>query len=589
MPAATTVFASLIAAYCSKFIYCLIRNFFTARKTGFPSVIVPWDQNHFFWMVASVPLRPHFQRWLPKAVYDRIVLTIYGWEFHERMRPFEEYSGPRGNDKSYMLVTCGKSEFWTYDADIANEVLRRPRDFQQVDITDLFMARFGHNVLTSNGDRWARQRKVVASVINERISKAVFTESIRQTDGLLGDLHRNASRGGDVAESNKVFDMIKKITIHVLSGAGMGASIPWEDNANEKPKPGFKMTYIEAVKTVIHNVTGPLILPQWFLSNYPTFLPGYQTMNSLSYAVQEFPTHTQDLLDQERQRSAASKDGEARSNIMSQLLQASETTTSGGDKGKTLSDEEIRGNLFIFTAAGFDTTANTLSYAVTLLARHPGWQDWLTEEIDAILPAGITNEELEYAAVFPKCTRMMALMLETLRLFTPLIHIAKQTRTPQTIQTSSGDHWLPANTTVYIDTVALGLDPEVWRNLNSPEKAENGSDDELRFRPTRWLNPAGSSQVLFQPPKGAFLPWSAGPRVCPGQKMAQVEFTAVILALLRHHRIDAVPLEGESEEEVNSRLDALMRNSISILTLQMDGVYDVADNKGLKLRLSKRR
>ncbi|KAK4542300.1 hypothetical protein LTR36_006953 [Oleoguttula mirabilis] len=580
--------AALIAAYCSTFLYCITRNFFTARKTGFPSVIVPWDQNHFFWMVCSVPLRPHLQKWLPKPVYDRIVLTIYGWEFHERMRPYEEYFGPGRNDKSFMLVTCGKSEFWTYDAEITSEVLRRPRDFQQVDLTALFMARFGHNVLTSDGDRWARQRKVIASVINERISKAVFDESIRQTDGLLGEVYRGALNPGEAAESTHLFDMIKKITIHVLGGAGMGASVPWDDDVNVKPKSGFKMTYMEAVKTVIHNVTGPIILPQWFLSNYPSFLPGYQTLNSLSYAMQEFPTHTMDMLDQERQRSAASKDGKARSNIMSQLLQASESP-GVDEKSKALSDEEMMGNLFIFTAAGFDTTANTLSYAVALLVRFPQWQDWLVEEIDSILMTEVTNEELEYTAIYPRCIRIMAFMMETLRLYTPLVHIPKQTRTPQTIQTTSGDYWLPANTTLYLNNVALGLDPEVWRNLNLSNEAEATEDDELRFRPTRWLNPLGSAQPLFSPPKGRFLPWSAGPRVCPGQKMAQVEFTAVILALLRRNRIEAVPLSGESTEQVNSRLDALMKDSISILTLQMNGVYDVDEDKGLRLRMCKRK
>ena len=139
MPSLLTVTATLVAAYFSTFIYCFIRNFFNARNTGFPSVICPWDQNHFVWMIISVPLRPWLQKHLPKYVYDRLVLTIYGWEFHERLRPFEEYSGPRGNDKSYMLVTCGRSEFWTRDAEIAAQVVGRPREFTQVDMTDLFV------------------------------------------------------------------------------------------------------------------------------------------------------------------------------------------------------------------------------------------------------------------------------------------------------------------------------------------------------------------------------------------------------------------------------------------------------------------
>lgn len=139
MPTILTVVGTVIAAYFSTFVYCFIRNFINVRGIDLPSIIVPWDQNHFLWMVTSVPLRPILQRYLPKFVYDRLVLTIYGWEFHERLRPFEEYSGPQGNEKSFMLVSCGRLELWTWDAEIVAQILGRPRDFMQVDLTDLFV------------------------------------------------------------------------------------------------------------------------------------------------------------------------------------------------------------------------------------------------------------------------------------------------------------------------------------------------------------------------------------------------------------------------------------------------------------------
>ncbi|CAJ2509377.1 Uu.00g144030.m01.CDS01 [Anthostomella pinea] len=549
MPSIAVIAVGLLAAYCATFVYKFVRNYINARKTGLPMIFVPWDQNSFFWMAFSVPLRPHLQKWLPKWIMTEMV---------------------------------------TSDPEIAHEILRRPRDFVQHSLMDLFMARFGRNVLTTNGDHWARQRRIVASAINERISKAVFNESVKQTDELLSVVYRGAK--DKAAETNGIFDMIKKVTIHVLNGAGMGESVPFENDASLKPKPGYELSYIEAVKAIIYNVAGPIILPEWFLSNYPKFLPGHLNLKTLGHAIHEFPSLTNDMLDQERHRAANSKTGESRSNIMSQLLQASESEGRAEGK-KVLSDEEMTGNLFIFTAAGFDTTANTLSYAVALLARYPEWQDWLLEEIDQILPADATNQELDYAAVFPKATRVVAFMFETLRLFTPLVHIAKQTgATPQVIKTSKGTYTIPAYTTTYINCVALHLNADIWRNINLEDTDSASHDDELRFRPTRWLNPSGSSQMHFQPPKGAYLPWSAGPRVCPGQKMAQVEFTAVILILLRRSRAEAVPLPGEDTAQVKHRLDARMKNSVSILTLQMDGVYDAtSEDKGLKLRLARRK
>jgi cytochrome P450 len=477
------------------------------------------------------------------------------------------------------------------------------------------MGQFGRNVLTDNGEKWAKQRKVVAGVINERISKTVFNESVRQTEGLLGEVYERAD--GGVSDSNRLFDMMKKITIHVLSGAGMGASVAWNGNNNERPREGYKMTYIEACKTVINGVAGPIILPIWLMKNWPWFLPGHEFLQALAPAMIEFPLHTKHLLEQERQRTL-SHGGLTQSNIMSQLLQASEQE----EKSKALTEEEMLGNLFIFTAAGFDTTANTLSYALVLLCRYPEVQDWILEEVDDLLPTSSSSsgEEVDYAAVFPKVTRIMAVMLETLRLFVPVIHLARDTHKAEVIQTSQRTYNIPADCNVYVDSVALHLDQTLWRDLNQPEatriptSSTNNSTaemtpDEHLFRPSRWINPPGSQHPLFQPPRGAYVPWSAGPRVCPGQKMAQVEFTAIFLTLFRRHRIEVMPLKvengidgdgglrDETREEVNARLDCLMRDSISVLTLQMVGVYDVGTGdgergeggKGLPVRFSRRR
>jgi cytochrome P450 len=112
-------------------------------------------------------------------------------------------------------------------------------------------------------------------------------------------------------------------------------------------------------------------------------------------------------------------------------------------------------------------------------------------------------------------------MFEILRLFAPVIHLSRTTPTAQTIMTSHGEYWIPARTNVYVNTISLGLDPEAYRNMNVnlAEGEEESEDDEMRFRPSRWVNPPGSEQKLYQPPKGSFMPWSSGPRVCPGQKV----------------------------------------------------------------------
>ncbi|KAK5166540.1 uncharacterized protein LTR77_008083 [Saxophila tyrrhenica] len=587
MPSILLAFAVLVTAYASTFVYRFTRGWIDGRKTGFPLVLLPLDPNWLPWMIVSVPWRKWLQKNLPRSIYQRVVLSIYGWEFWEKTAPYDELAAPQGDRKNFLLVSCGRLELWTCDSAIVAEVLSRPKDFNQLDIGNFILNKFGDNILTTDGDRWARHRKVVAGVINERISKSVFDETVVQARGLLDQIQTD-SNGTSAIETNKAFDWAKKITMQVLSGAGMGTQLPWNNEGHEKPAPGFKQTYSQSVTHVISNIAGPLLLPQWFLLNYPSWAPGYSVLKPLGIAIEEFPIHTDRLLQDERRR-AREEGGSSKSNILSQLLEASDSSEKQSAKSAPLSDRELRGDLFIFTAAGFDTTANTISYAFVLLARYPKWQDWLFEEVDDILPND-PNEELDYIATFPRATRTLAFMLEVLRLFTPLNHIAKQAQTPQPLHTPGKTYWLPANTTMYINVVPLHRDPAVWRGLNLPEGETSAKDDELHFRPNRWTNPSGSAQVLYQPAKGTYVPWSAGPRVCPGQKMGQVEFVAVFLTILRTHRIDAVALGEESKQVMNKRLDARMEKSHSLLTLQMEDIYDVkGEDDGLKLRISRRK
>lgn len=135
------VVATLALLYFSTFAYCFVRNYLNARKSGFPSIIVPIDQNHVLWMILSVPLRPWLQKYLPGFIYKRLALTIYCWEYLEGLRPFRELAARGKDDKSFMLVTCGRAEFSTRDPELVNEILYRTRDFHQLDLTELFVSR----------------------------------------------------------------------------------------------------------------------------------------------------------------------------------------------------------------------------------------------------------------------------------------------------------------------------------------------------------------------------------------------------------------------------------------------------------------
>lgn len=160
---------------------------------------------------------------------------------------------------------------------------------------------------------------------------------------------------------------------------------------------------------------------------------------------------------------------------------------------------------------------------------------------------------------------------ETLRLYGSFGFIPKTTGSrSQSLSLQKKNYDLPPNTYVTINTQALHTDPAHW-NPNS-----------LSWHPKRWIiTPSNSnrqpSETMLKPSKGTFLPWADGPRACPGRRMAEVEFVAVMATLFHRHRVSPVLLHGETAESAKSRLLHMVDDSaISAVTLQMQHPRNVA-------------
>lgn len=148
----------------------------------------------------------------------------------------------------------------------------------------------------------------------------------------------------------------------------------------------------------------------------------------------------------------------------------------------------------------------------------------------------------------------------------------------QTLTIDGKDVAMPPGTDINLDLAALHHDPQLW------------GPDSLEFRPDRWIPSAtdqektnqekrldtenGSydyqSESLIAPTPGTFLPWTGGPRVCPGKKFSQVEFTRIILGLFRDGaRVRIVEEEGESQEQARARARAIADDATVLFTLKM--------------------
>ncbi|KAF4546899.1 Hypothetical protein D9617_106g078130 [Elsinoe fawcettii] len=207
-------------------------------------------------------------------------------------------------------------------------------------------------------------------------------------------------------------------------------------------------------------------------------------------------------------------------------------------------------------------------------------------------PYNPNEDEPDYAAVFPRALRCQALMMEVLRLYPPAVHNIRMNTSGKTqiIKTSKHEIRVPNGCAFYTDFVSLQTDPKVWRGLNLPgytgktgkdvvetyQDAKDRTQDEYKFRPGRWLVPSPEGGPnLFKPPAGHFVAFSFGPRICPGQKMAQVEFVGVIMTLMRRFRVVANARNGEDWGQTKHRLEEILDDVLSQLTIVMQRVEEL--------------
>lgn len=272
-----------------------------------------------------------------------------------------------------------------------------------------------------------------------------------------------------------------------------------------------------------------------------------------------FQRYMTELYEEEKSQArlkAGSGGGASSKTLMSSLVHASQDEAQ--QNGSGLTESEIYGNMFMLNFAGHDTTAHTFTFAIHFLAANPAVQDWVSEEVRTVLG---DNDDWDYATHFPRLRRCFAVMLETLRLYTP-VPVAKWTAGgTASLDVAGKTIVIPPNTMVIPSYAAVHTELKYW-----------GSDS-LVWRPSRWIQGAAAApgqEDLVNPQKGTFLGWSEGARDCPARKFSQVEFVATIATLLRDWKVEPVPLDGESLDDARRRvLDLIKEDSGPVLLLQM--------------------
>ena len=176
------------------------------------------------------------------------------------------------------------------------------------------------------------------------------------------------------------------------------------------------------------------------------------------------------------------------------------------DTGAAMADNQIANNLLTFAAAGHETTAKALTWALYLLARAPEWQLQVREEARRIAGTGPV-----LAAHVADLAITRSVVKEAMRLYPPAPVMGRMTREPTTL----GAHRFAAGTMIVIPIFAVHRHRKLW-------------DDPDRFDPTRFTPEREQHYARTQ-----FMPFGFGPRTCIGMSFAMLEAVALLALLVR--------------------------------------------------------
>ena len=268
-----------------------------------------------------------------------------------------------------------------------------------------------------------------------------------------------------------------RITLNAILRAVFGADGPELDALRELLPPAVLL----ASKLTV--------LPAGLRRDYGRWSPGGR--------LERMRRECDDVIGSLIRRARAASDLDDRTDVLSMLVAARD------EDGQPIPDDHVVDELQTLLAAGHETTATTLAWAVERLRRHPEVLSDLVAEVDA------GGSELLQAVIW-EVQRSRPVIPGVLRVTTG--------------RTRLGEWVLPEGHTV-IASIAL-----------SHASTENYHDPE-RFDPTRFLH--------AKPDTSAWIPYGGGLRRCVGAAFANTEMLIALREIVRTYDLETTSAPDE--------------------------------------------
>jgi len=200
-------------------------------------------------------------------------------------------------------------------------------------------------------------------------------------------------------------------------------------------------------------------------------------------------------------------------------------------------DADIREEVNTFMFEGHDTTTAAICYALEMLALHPEVQNKVYEEVKNLTDAPCQQDlaGLKY---------LERVIKETLRLFPSVPVIARQLKNDLPLKDG---RVIPRGAIVGVSIYFLHRHEQYWDN---PEE----------FNPDNFLPEKTVGRHPF-----CYVPFSAGPRNCIGQKFAMMEMKSVLSKIVKNFKIEPSSQEKRYEVQIELILQSATGHHLKLL------------------------
>lgn len=374
------------------------------------------------------------------------------------------------------------------DTALVDLVLKqRPDDFpKSTRVSEGLRPLLGQSVFVTNGALWKRQRRIIDPAFEGGRLRDTFPAMVQAGQGAvtrLAPLADGAPLEIEFHTSHAAADVIFRTLFSIPIENATAAQVFDAFKAHQRTQP-------------VLNLAAFIPLPDWF----PRF--HRRATRATARTIRTLITQLT------ARRMADIKAGAAPDDLATKIM-----TTADPQTGERFGTEEMVDQVAIFFLAGHETSASALAWALYLLALYPDWQDRVAAEAEAAFGAR--------APQFADMSRLRIardVFRETLRLYPPVPMMVRETTCPERFR----DRDIAPGAQVVISPWHLHRHERLWDNPDG-------------FDPARYGTENGKTCL-----REAFIPFSAGQRVCTGAGFAMIEGPLLLAMLVRAYRFSPV-------------------------------------------------